>query len=463
VAIHSAPEPPATPQLMRTLNERAVLERLRRDGPASRPQLALRAGLSKPTVAAALRHLQSAGLVRPVGQRSPGRGRSALVFEHDPTAGYVAGVAIGQRWIRCAVADLGAAIVARSDVRNTARSASTVVSTASRVAREVAASAGIRWDQVIQTVVGSPGVFDPQDGTLLLASRIRRWGRPSLLDDLSRELGEATMVMNDANLAAVAERAFGRGASARTFVYLLVGTGLGMGVVIDGRLHLGNRGAAGEVAYLPLGEEAGSRASASGTRWGAFEETSSAQGVVRSAVELGMSPRLSALEVFEAARRGNPAARTAVEREAERLALVVASVAAVLDPELVILGGGVGSELDLLVAPMERRLHQLTPFRPEVVSGELGSDAVLLGAIASAVEAAQDQVFRYRLLPDSSGSPSPRSETASVRQERMTSSQPSISRAAAAAPKTPAAFPRVAMASVGGGARVSRGASDARS
>jgi predicted NBD/HSP70 family sugar kinase/biotin operon repressor len=411
-----------TPRLMRTLNEMAVLERLRRGGPASRPQLAEQTGLSKPTVAAVLRSLEESGLVRPVGRATGRRGRSAVVYEPDPTAGYVVGVDIGHSWVRCAVADLAGTIVARRDVRNTARSASTVVATVARVAREVTQAAGITWDQVVQTTVGSPGVFDPADGRLLLASRIRRWGRPSLLAELRRELGETTSIANDANLAAIGERFFGRGATARTFVYLLVGTGVGMGIVVDGKLHVGSRGAAGEVAYLPFGEEAVQ--AGFGNRWGSFEETASAAAVVRTAVELGMSPRLSALQVFEAARRGSFAARTAVDREAERLALVVAAVTAILDPDAVVLGGGVGGELDLLREPMERRLRQLTPFRPQVVTSELGDEAVLLGAIAQALEMARDQLFQRRgparppTLPTAAAAAKPRVRAARAPRRR---------------------------------------------
>jgi predicted NBD/HSP70 family sugar kinase len=203
-------------------------------------------------------------------------------------------------------------------------------------------------------------------------------------------------VANDANLAALGELAGGWGKSFRTFVYLLVGTGLGMGLVVDGRLHVGARGAAGEVAYLPFGDEASSRPPVYGARWGSFEEMAAARGVVRSAVDLGLSSRLSALQVFDMARRGSPAARAAVVTEAERLALVVAAVTTVLDPEAVVMGGGVGGELDLLREPMEARLQQLTPFRPRIVVSELGDEAVLLGALSSAIEVVRDQAPQRR-------------------------------------------------------------------
>ena len=109
-------------------------------------------------------------------------------------------------------------------------------------------------------------------------------------DSLRGELGERTSVANDANLAALGELHGGWGATFDSFVYLMVGTGLGMGIVVNGRLEVGRRGAAGEVAYLPFGDEATSRPSVSGTRWGSFEERVSARGVVEAAVELGMSP-----------------------------------------------------------------------------------------------------------------------------------------------------------------------------
>jgi hypothetical protein len=118
--------------------------------------------------------------------------------------------------------------------------------------------------------------------------------------------------------------------------------------------------------------------------------------MVRAAVDLGLSSRLSARQIFDMARRGSPAARAAVVTEAERLALVVAAVTTVLDPEAVVMGGGVGSELDLLREPMEARLRQLTPFRPRIVVSELGDDAVLLGAIASALEVVRDQAPQRR-------------------------------------------------------------------
>src|ERR1700742_783518 len=97
---------PGRPRLLRGINERAVLERLRSGGAASRTEMAAATGLSKPTVGQALANLERAGLVRVAGQRTGERGRTAQLYELDPTAGHVVGIDVGRSWVRVAVADL---------------------------------------------------------------------------------------------------------------------------------------------------------------------------------------------------------------------------------------------------------------------------------------------------------------------------------------------------------------------
>jgi predicted NBD/HSP70 family sugar kinase len=386
-----------TPRLLRAHNERTLLERLRAAGPSSRPALARIAGLSKPTVSQALANLEAAGLVRPVGPAIPSLGRTAMLYEVDPTAGYVVGIDIGRAWIRVAAADLSGEIVARRDERNRARGASALVESVATVAHEVVAAAGLTWKRVAHTVVGGPGVFDPESDRLRHAPNVPGWSRPGVMSSLRDALPPTVALDNDANLAAVGERSYGSGRDARTFVYVSVGTGVGMGVIIDGELYRGAHGAAGEVGYLPLGddEESGGRGR-DARRRGLMEEAASADAVVRTAKRLGMTGATSAKRVFAAARAGDELALAAVESEAKRLALVVGTVAAIVDPEFVLLGGGVGSNTDLLRPPLERRLGELTPLAPPVAEGELGADATVLGAVASALDTARDLVFEQR-------------------------------------------------------------------
>src|SRR3954453_22993051 len=386
-----------TQRLLRAINTRALLEALRRAGPSSRPQLARIPGLSKPTVSRALGNLESAGLVRLVGPASPSVGRTAMLYEADPTAGYVVGIDIGRAWIRIAAADLSGTIVARRDGRNRERSATALVRTVSAVAHGVVAAAGLTWEHVAHTVVGGPGVFDPESDRLLHAPNLPGWSRPGLMTSLREALPPSVALDNDANLAAVGERTYGSGRDAKTFVYVSVGTGIGMGIIIGGELYRGTHGAAGEVGYVPFaGDDGPAGAGRDARRRGILEAAASADAVVRTAKRLGMSGASSAKRVFAAAQAGDELALAAVEAEAERLALVVSTVAAILDPEFVLLGGGVGGNIDLLRPPLERRLAELTPLAPQITEGRLGQDAIVLGAVASALDTARELVFQRR-------------------------------------------------------------------
>ena len=226
---------------------------------------------------------------------------------------------------------------------------------------------------------------------MALAPNLPGWGRTGLVEAVRAELGTNLSFENDVNLAAIGERWRGHGRDASSFVYLWVGTGVGMGLVLDGELYRGTHGAAGEIAYLPLG--AADPHDRAIRRRGSFEETASAAAIVRSAQDLGMAPPLTPKKIFAAARKGDPLAAAAVEAEGARLALGIAAIAPVVDPELVILGGGIGGNGDLLVEPIELELRSISPFFPRIVVSELGGDAVLHGAVSTALDAARGRVF----------------------------------------------------------------------
>ena len=381
---------------LRSNNERMLLERLRVHGPASRAQLARDTGLSKPTVSHALAALEQHGLVREAGKAAADRGRIALLYEPDPTAGYVLGIDVGRARLRAAVADLGGEVLARTDVPNPERTATGVADAAVRAAAAALAAAQIPVERVIHAALGTPGVYDPVDGRVRYAVNLPGWGRTGLFDRISKGLGGVELsVHNDANLAALGEYALGAGRGSRLFVYVVVGTGLGVGIVSRGELFTGAHGAAGEVGFLPVSftDPDGRR---DAPRRGALEEAVSADAVVRAAKAAGLGGKVTAKRVFDEARIGTPAAVAAVRQEGERLAQVIAAVSAVLDPDKVVLGGGVGHGADLLLDQVGEALHRATPLRPKVAPSQLGDDAVLLGAITTAARTARPQVFDQR-------------------------------------------------------------------
>jgi predicted NBD/HSP70 family sugar kinase len=380
-----------TPSLLRAMNERTVLESVRRVGPVSRAQIARETALSKPTVSQALSALLDAALVREAGRSSGGKGPTAILYELNPQAGWVVGIDVGRDWLRAAIADLTGRVVARRDERAKVKSAKALITQVGAIAHGLAADAGIRWRQVTFATVGSPGVVEPERQQVALAHSLPGWGRQGLVELVQRELGTKIAFENDVNLAALGERWQGLGKGVDDFVYLHLGTGVGMGLVLNGELYRGSSGAAGEIGYLPLAET--NLLDPSSRRRGALDTAASASGVVAEARRLGVQDPLTAKEVFDEARRGNRRAKRVVAVEVRRIVLTIAAVASVLDPELVILGGGIGANADLLLAPVERELGAFSPFRPRIEVSALREEATLYGSVYMALQAAQDQLF----------------------------------------------------------------------
>ncbi|HMK91676.1 MAG TPA: ROK family transcriptional regulator [Thermoleophilia bacterium] len=369
-----------------------MLELLRRHGGSSRAEIARLSGLSKPTVSLALARLVDAGLAHATGRTSGGKGPSAQLFELNPGSGWVVGIDVGRRFVRAAVADITGGLAVRRDERARARSSRALVAQIGAIGHRVAADAGIAWDSVTAATVGSPGVLVPASGQLERAANLPGWGSAGVADAIRQQLGTTVSFENDVNLAALGERARGAGREVGNFVLLWVGTGVGLGIVIDGELYRGAGGAAGEIAYLPIGE--GDPHDRAMWRRGQLEEAAAASGVEAHARTLGVAPPHTAKAVFAAARRGDDLAREVVAAEARRLALAIAVVAPVLDPELVILGGGIArGNADLLLDPLRRELRALSPFAPRLAVSELGEEAVLEGAVATALATAQDRLF----------------------------------------------------------------------
>jgi predicted NBD/HSP70 family sugar kinase len=388
--------PAVAPSLLREMNQRLLLDRLFTVGPATRPQLAKDAGLSQPTVIAALDGLERAGLVLARDGGPSQLGRPAKLYSANPGAGTVAGIDIGRGWLHIQVADLVGSTLAQVDVRNTATGAAALVELTARSLAQAAAEVGLAPGVVTHTAIGSPGVLDPRRGGVRYAANLPGWHQAGLAQALVERIGPSVSIDNDANLAALAELDGGAARGLTDFAYLTIGTGVGVGLVLDGRIYRGVTGAAGEVGYLPIGEPPAGRTRRS--RRGMFEEVVAADAVVRYAKAAGLPGRITAERVFDLARRGTPEALDAVAAQARQLALAVASIAAFLDPEAVVLGGRIGQNLDLLEPPLTAALREVTPMRPRLVAGELGEEAVVRGAVVRGTAFAREAVFAQRLL-----------------------------------------------------------------
>jgi predicted NBD/HSP70 family sugar kinase/predicted transcriptional regulator len=380
----------ARPSLIRALNEQLLLEHIRQRGSCSRAELARVSGLSKPTVSLALDNVERAGLVRSAGQRTGVPGRSARLYEIRPDAGLVLGLDIGHEYVRGGIADLTGDIRTRASLRARATSVRARVAELVELAEMLCQNAGVPRSAITQTVIGSPGVYDPRRNSMKLTGGLRGWDRPAALAGLREAFGSSLVMENDVDAAALAERALGHGRDADNFAFVHIGTGIGMGLVLAGQLLRGAHGVAGEIAFLPLTGGAGADEHDARKR-GTLEAAASASGVVRAARRGGMRGPVSARRVFAAAASGDQRALAVVAEEARLVAKTVCAIVTVVDPELIVLGGGIGRAPGFAES-VTAELEQMAPVMPSIQVSALGSDAVVDGCLAAGTELAWSRV-----------------------------------------------------------------------
>jgi len=380
----------ATPPLLKHLNERTVLEAIRAGAPISRAEISRRVGISKPTVSLALRSLEEAGLVREAPEGPDGPSYGAVFFEPVPDAAFVLGLDLGSRFLRGAVADLAGRIRARQDVELSGADADGALDTIATLHAALVDAVALPLERIDGVVLGVPGVVERSSETLRLTTpHIPGLEGRVFAEEVRERVGLPVALDNDINLAAVGERWAGVARGVDDFAFLSVGTGTGVGLVLGGELHRGTHGAAGEIDWALSGSGDDLDPSAEGV--GLI-----AAGVSWPGVTEGASPPYDARDIFTAARRGDSLAQSIVELVARRIAANIAPVAAVADPELVVLGGGLGMNGDLLLEPVRALLREWLPYPPRVEISSLGESAVLMGAVATGLQSALDNVFVSR-------------------------------------------------------------------
>jgi predicted NBD/HSP70 family sugar kinase len=375
--------------LLRELGEQAVLEAIFRRGPITRPEIAAATRLSKPTVSSAVSRLEQGGLVRAAGTRVGQRGRKPVSYVVSSRAGFVVGGDIGGSNVRVAAADLfGEAIcdLKQPTAKNGGRAIATQIL---EMLREVIERAGAGHGPPLALGISSPGVVDQASGRVTsLAYNVVPEGGFDPLEVIRDRFDLPVLVENNVNLSAVGEQWFGLGRGVSTMVFIAIGAGIGMGIMIDDQVVRGAHGAAGEIAYLPL---VGDPFNPRHRLHGGLEDEIGAAGIVAAfnARRSAADPQLSsAQEVFDLAAGGNGAAQGVVDHVAARLGTAIATVCAILDPELVVLGGGIGAS-PLLLRPVRGAAAALVPMTARIETSLLGERAALQGAIAVALHAAR--------------------------------------------------------------------------
>ena len=379
--------------LLRELGEQAVLETIFRRGPITRPEIATATNLSKPTVSAAVSRLEQGGLVRAAGRRAGQRGRKPVAYVVSSRAGFVVGADIGGSNLRVAASDLFGEPLCDLK-RPTAKDGSRAVGVQIlEMVSEVIDQAGAVHGRPLALGISAPGVVDQTSGRVTsLAYNVVPEGGFDPLEVIRDRFDLPVLVENNVNLAAVGEKWFGLARGVSTMVFIAIGAGIGMGIIIDDEVVRGAHGAAGEIGYLPL---VGDPFNPRHRLHGGLEDEIGAVGIVGAFNDRRGpdDPELSSVhDVFELAGAGNTAARAVVDHVASRLGTAIATVCAILDPELVVLGGGIGAS-PLLLRPVRGSAAALVPITARIETSLLGERAALQGAVAVALHAARTMLL----------------------------------------------------------------------
>jgi glucokinase len=369
---------------MRSINRSAILELIRRESPISRTAIAEKLDVSLPTVMRIVDELSEEGLVRPEGSTEWSGGRRRSLLEFNSTAHVVIGVDLGGTKLLGAIADLGGVILEEIEVPRHDTTGEDSFRVLVELIEKLLRNPQLAGRSIRGIGVGVPGVTLHEQGIITWAPSLN-WRDYPLKAKLHEHFDLPVIVDNDLNLATMGELWFGAGQNVQNMVLIAIGTGIGAGIVIDGRLYRGAHEASGEVGYLLPGREFLSKRYEG---FGALELLASGSGIAQRAREALRGQRdpqalesLTAEDVFEAARQKEAWAQHIVSEATDYLAMMVGSVAAYFDPELIVLGGGVSRSADLLLEPILQRIDGTTPFPTRLVVSTLGHRATVLGAI----------------------------------------------------------------------------------
>jgi predicted NBD/HSP70 family sugar kinase/biotin operon repressor len=376
---------PGTAPSLRESNRLRVIQALQILGVTSRADVARHTGLSRSTVSTIVAALQAEGIVvdRDPDGRSPGvGGRPPAPIALYPAAGLAIGVDFGKRHLAVALADLSHELLAEEwREMPDDYAADTGIERAAEMVELVLGAAGASSEQVLGVGMGLPGPVH-RSGVVGSSAILPGWAGTHAAERMSDRLGMEVWLRNDANLGALAEAIWGAGRGASDIVYLKLATGIGAGIVIDGRLFGGAGGTAGEIGHTSLDEtgdicRCGSRGCL---------ETYASGSAIAALLSRSLGEALTPDDVLARAVGGDPGCRRALADAGRHIGAAVADLCNLINPERIVVGGSMAVAGDVLLDPLIEAVGlRAIPSAAEdvrIVPGELGGRAELLGAVA---------------------------------------------------------------------------------
>lgn len=392
---------PAVPSLIREINERRALEVLRNSGALHAAEIARLIGLSRPTTSDILRALVENGLVQEYLPGEDDSKRAKSVYEAIADVKVSLGIDIGSRFIRASIGDLDGKVRSNVSIAVKAKSLKAIVEYIHQAVDQALAEAGYKLKDLNAICVGTPGVINQNTGVVSIAGTIAALDGVNLAELIKKEFGIAPTIENDINVLTVAEQSAGHGQNVANFCVLSVGSGLGGGLVLNGQLHRGHHGAAGELFYVPFGDPRDKHRSDTNPSGDRIAEIT--RNLAKKHKRSVLTEPYSTIDILQAAKDGDALAKEVIAQEAERIALYIAAVSAITDVELVVLSGGIGRQADFFISPIKKFVSEIIPFPPKIEVSKLGDNGILIGTLKIATEESREKVFQSAMAPAALG------------------------------------------------------------
>jgi glucokinase len=391
--VKKRPIPIGRPSVLRHTNAHGILKLLRECGSCSRADLVRASGLSAPTVTNVVKDLLSADLVEPLGEGSSSGGRPPDMIRFKAERGCLLAVQITAKTISFLLTDLNGSELDREDFPLSKRKTipEAVCAMIGDELKKLLRKHARSRNRLLALVVGVPAIANVDEGSVLSISTLEGWRSVPLRAMLSKIAGCLVIVENDMNLAAQGEYFCGTAQNVRDFVYINIGSNVGAGVFLGGRIHHGADWSAGEIAYLHLPSI--SRRQPTIHEFGELETVLTGPGILESWHEAcagrsrgATKNKLDAADVLNLAQAGDPCAIKIVRQRSAIVADIIVNLSLILNPGLIVLGGEIGSH-PILIDFVRKYLKGGEFAITRIAASPAHQRPVLWGGISLALEA----------------------------------------------------------------------------
>lgn len=387
--------------IVRQPNKDVVLDIIRRSPEGiSRAEIAETLSVSRATVSGIVNRLIASGIVLERGAGVSHGGRRPIVLEMNPDAGRVLGIEMGATHLLAVVSDLTGRVLAEADTQlDIGAGPEVCFEQLSQVVAGLLDQRALNWEQILAIGMGVPGPMITAHGTVSFPPIMPGWDRFPIRQRLEALWHKPAFVDNDANLGALGEGTFGAGRGQSNLAYIKVGTGIGCGILLDGKIYHGVLGTAGEIGHVTIspdgppckcGNYGCLEAMAGGRAIAQRAQLAVAAGQPTTLAHLNHGRPLTDQDVVQAARAGDPLSQQLLSDAGRLIGTALASLINLLNPGLIIIGGRLANAEDLLLGPLREAVQQRSlraSFQTaRIVPAALGQHTIALGAAALAIE-----------------------------------------------------------------------------